>query len=189
MQSSLAPLRILILFLVVTLGASVFHTQVLRVTSKHYNDELVSDKSPPANGKHPSQHMVNLHLNAQRPGEMSDRIKRNSDQDHHMEKRAPQNPADIALGIKLGAGAVKVKVASLGAEALIKGSLLLGAQNLKTGAIGGLIQGAKGLKTVFMGAKFVKKGLALSMRPIKKPLELMNIFGKKLMKCCWWLTG
>ena len=119
----------------------------------------------------------------------SDGIKRNSDGDHHVEKRAPQNPADIALGMKLGAGAVKVKVASLGAEALLKGSLLLGAQHLKMGALGGLVQGAKGLTTVFKGAKFVKKGLALAKRPIKKPLKLLNKVGKKLMKCCWWKTG
>ena len=127
--------------------------------------------------------------NAQGSAKLSDGTRRNSDGDHHVEKRAPQNPADIALGVKLGAGAVKVKVASLGAEALLKGSLLLGAQNLKMAALGGLVQGAKGLTTVLKGAKFVKKGLALAKRPIKKPLKLLNKFGKKLMKCCWWMTG
>ena len=111
------------------------------------------------------------------------------DTDHHLVMRSPQNPADILLGMKLGAKAIKVKAASSGAEALIKGSLFLGAQNLKMGAIGGLIQGAKNLKTVFKGAKFAKKGLALAKRPIKKPLQILNKFGKKLMKCCWWLTG
>ena len=62
--------RILTFLLEVTLIASVYGIQVVKVSNKHHNDELITDKSPsPTNGQHQDpQHMAGWDLNTQRSG-------------------------------------------------------------------------------------------------------------------------